>query len=53
MKLRIRKLVGYWVVHFVYNEGTDEEYEVFMDKYLDWQEALSIAFYVVELEETV
>lgn len=43
MKIRIGKAGGFWKIWFVYHYGTDYEYEVFMDKYTDFSEAIGVA----------
>jgi len=51
MKIRVRKEEGFWKTYFVYNQATDNEYEVFMDKYTDHEEAIAVAFFVAGLED--
>jgi hypothetical protein len=53
MKIRIKKRHGYWKTYFVYNPNSENRYEVYMDKYTSFQEALAVSLFVVGLDRSV
>jgi hypothetical protein len=43
MLIRIRKDRGWWKAYAVYFQGTEGEYEVFLERFSTWEEAYKIA----------